>query len=71
MPELRCDWKMHGKIDGNVMEVKCQSSRCGAKSGVVVLHYFDLENGKLIDTKVFQDANNAHNLFTNNKEKAS
>lgn len=71
MPELRCEGRIQGKVDGNVMEVKCHSNRCGAKSGVVVLHYFNLDTGELIETKTFTDANNAHSLFTKKKEKAS
>jgi hypothetical protein len=57
MPELRCPHKMHGDLDGDACTVtmKCSNSRCGARSGVVVLHKFDLFTGKLIETKVFKD----------------
>lgn len=57
MPELRCDHKMHGVLDGDActIEVKCSNNLCGAKSGIVVLHTFDLFSGKMIDTKVFRD----------------
>lgn len=57
MIELRCPNKMHGELDGNACTItaKCSNSRCGARSGVVVLHKFDLFSGDLIDTKVFRD----------------
>ncbi len=70
MVELRCPFLMHGKLiaDEQRIEIKCKSHFCGAKSGVVVLHYFDIHTGELIETKKFQDATK---LITNKKEKAS
>lgn len=55
--EFRCDHLMHGVLgaDGR-FEVKCRSNKCGARSGVVVLHYFDVSTGRLLETKKFRDA---------------
>lgn len=52
--ELRCNHKLFGVLQGDRLEVKCNSSHCGAGRGVVVLHYFDLE-GNLQDTKRYKD----------------
>jgi hypothetical protein len=38
-----------------IIEFKCGSRWCGASPGVVVLHWFDLETGKLVDTKLFKN----------------
>jgi hypothetical protein len=57
--ELRCASRMHGLVRKRgrdwVMEVRCHSRFCGKRKGVVVIHYFDIDTGKLIDTKEFQD----------------
>lgn len=53
--EMRCQHKLHGIIDGDVIEVKCGSALCGAKPGVVVLHRFSASNGGLIETRRFKD----------------
>jgi hypothetical protein len=66
--ELRCPGRIHGKLNDGILEVKCHSNACGARSGTVVLHYFDIDTGELIETKRFQDATK---MFTNKKEKAS
>lgn len=54
--ELRCPSRLHGVViaDGHI-EVKCSSGHCGARSGVTVLHYFDLLTGELLETKKFND----------------
>lgn len=56
MTELRCPngIKFAELLDG-VIEVKCRSNRCGAESGVVVIHRFDSITGNLIDTKRFRE----------------
>jgi hypothetical protein len=54
--ELRCPVKLHGLItEDGLLEVKCNSSRCGHGSGVVVLHYFDPHTGQLKETKTFRE----------------
>jgi len=53
--ELRCQKKLHGKIDGNVIELGCQSRFCGKRPGLVVLHRFNVQTGELIDTRRFAD----------------
>lgn len=54
--ELRCASRLHGVlVRPGVLEVHCHSRFCGKRSGVIVLHWFDLETGKLIDTKEYQD----------------
>ena len=68
--ELRCPGRIHGIIeDDDICEIKCHSRACGAKSGVVVLHYFNLKSGELVDTKVFRDAHDLQ-MITDKKEKA-
>jgi hypothetical protein len=53
--DIRCSHKMHGiLVSKGVLEVKCDSRLCGAGSGVVVLHQFDLETGSLIKTVRFK-----------------
>lgn len=54
--ELRCSSSiLHGVIEDGVLEVLCKSNRCGKESGVVVLHRFNVETGKLIETKKYKD----------------
>jgi hypothetical protein len=53
--EARCDGKLHGEIiDGRYFEVKCRSRWCGYRSGVVVIHRFNIETGER-STKLFRD----------------
>jgi hypothetical protein len=57
--DLRCEHKLLGVLlepapDG-VVELKCSSRFCGARAGVVVLHRFSTETGKLIGTSRFRD----------------
>lgn len=55
--ELRCGGTMHGKLSVRdaILEVKCNRRGCGAKPGVVVLHTFDVNTGKMIGTRKFRD----------------
>lgn len=57
--DLRCPHKLLGVIvapaAGGIVELKCGSRFCGARSGVVVLHRFSTEDGRLINTKQFKD----------------
>lgn len=57
--ELRCENGIKfGEVVGDangIIEVKCRSSRCGHRSGVVVLHRFSLETGNLLNTRLFRD----------------
>lgn len=56
MDDLRCPSRLHGKaVDELTLEVKCDSRRCGAGQGAVVLHYFSLTTGELLDTKKYTD----------------
>jgi hypothetical protein len=56
MAELRCPSKKHGEvIDDHTVEVKCNSTFCGAGPGFVVLHQFDLVTGQLIQTRKYQE----------------
>jgi hypothetical protein len=52
--DLRCPHKLFGVLESGLIEFKCNSNRCGAGPGVVVLHYFTPE-GELVDTKQFKD----------------
>lgn len=54
--EMRCDHKLHGiLISDGVLEVMCSSALCGKRPGVVVLHQFDVHDGRLIGTKKYKD----------------
>lgn len=54
--ELRCGngIKFGDLVDG-VLEVKCRSSRCGHRSGSVILHRFDTLTGELLESRQFKD----------------
>jgi len=53
--QLRCENKLQGVLEEGIVELKCSSRFCGAKSGVVVIHRFSTESGKLIGTSRFRD----------------
>ena len=54
--ELRCNNSiLFGVVDEGFIDVKCRSNYCGAGPGVVVLHRFALDTGKLIHTSVYKD----------------
>lgn len=54
--DLRCPSTLQAIVDDDgSLEIKCRNSRCGARSGVVVLHRFNLYTGHLIETKKFKD----------------
>lgn len=54
--DLRCEAKKHGVlISDEVVEVKCNSRWCGARSGIVVLHQFSLSSGELLETLRYAD----------------
>lgn len=53
--DLRCPSRLHGRgVEPNLIEVKCDSKRCGAGGGTVVLHYFDAVTHDLVRTRKFQ-----------------
>lgn len=54
MMDLRCEHRLHGRINGGILEVVCRSTLCGKRAGVVVVHYFDLKNGKY-STRLYKD----------------
>lgn len=43
----------------DVIEVRCHSRYCGKRAGVVILHRFNLETGKLIETKEYKNILNS------------
>lgn len=48
MRDLRCDSKKFGEvIDDHTVEIKCSSRWCGARRDVVVIHRWDLREGKM------------------------
>lgn len=53
--EMRCEHKLHGIVVDGLVEVKCRSSLCGHKPGVVVIHKFDGLTGELVETKRYKD----------------
>lgn len=52
MIKLRCDSKLHGILSpaSDMVEFKCRSVFCGARSGIVVLHQFSTETGEMVGT---------------------
>ena len=54
--DLRCpNGIKFGELLEGAIEVKCRSSRCGAGTGIVVLHRFDAATGELLSTKRYRD----------------
>lgn len=54
--DLRCASKLHGVVVApGVLEVACRSRFCGWESGKVILHRFDVENGKLLGTREYKN----------------
>ena len=59
--ELRCRSKLQGIIKESskgkrLLEVRCKDKWCAERgAGIIVMHYFDLESGKLDHTKKYQD----------------
>lgn len=54
--ELRCpNRKLFGVLEDGILEVKCNSERCGARAGVVILHRFDVHKGIFLETLAFQN----------------
>lgn len=54
--ELRCGtWILHGVVEDGTIEVSCKSRRCGKRPGIVILHRFDLNTGKMLGTRRFQN----------------
>ena len=59
--QLRCKSQLQGIIKEypngvRLFEVRCKNKWCSArKPGIVVLHYFDIVTGELVDTKRFRD----------------
>ena len=53
--ELRCAHSLQGKMIDGKLEIKCRSYKCGARSGIIVLHRFDPFTGVLVETKRFRD----------------
>jgi hypothetical protein len=53
--ELRCANVLHGiVVRPGVLEVACHSRYCGKRPGMILRHWFDIETGKLIDTKEYK-----------------
>lgn len=55
--DLRCDHKLHGRVNHGVLEVMCRSALCGKKPGVVIMHYFNLRTGEMT-TRKYKDSPN-------------
>lgn len=57
--ELRCDSHiLHGIMvtqGSGVLEIPCRSRWCGKRPGVVVLHRFNINTGKLLETLRFSE----------------
>lgn len=71
MMDIRCSNKLHARMveDGSgVIEVACDSRWCGKKSGVVVLHRFDLTTGQLLETLKFRSPKKPTSPKGNNPE---
>jgi hypothetical protein len=53
--DVRCENKKHAELEGEFLEVKCDSRFCGAQPGTVVLHQFDARTGELVKTMKFKN----------------
>ena len=53
--DLRCPAKKHGELGEKFIEHKCNSRFCGAGTGVVVIHRFDIHTAELVETLRFKD----------------
>jgi len=54
--ELRCDGKLQGvMLDATTLEVACSSRLCGAGSGIVVRHRFNIETGAFLSTHKYRN----------------
>lgn len=54
MTEFRCN-RLHGILNEHgQLEVTCRSRFCGWEPGIIVLHYFDVATGQLLQTQKFQ-----------------
>jgi hypothetical protein len=56
--DLRCEaGKKFGELfpDDEIIEVKCDRPACGAGPGIIVLHGFDVQTGKLLGTERFAE----------------
>lgn len=65
MIELRCLgnvlFGVVSKDARGTIEVKCRGKWCGHQAGVVVLHTFNLETGKVEGTEKYNDPNSVFN----------
>jgi hypothetical protein len=52
--DLRCNGRLHGKLDDGIIEVSCKSRFCGWEPGIVVLHRFSAVNGELTETRRYK-----------------
>lgn len=71
MMDIRCPNKLHGRMveEGfGVLEVSCDSRWCGKTSGIVVLHRFDLDTGRLLETLRFKSPSKPASSKENNSE---
>lgn len=55
MTELRCDNKKHGELVEGILEIKCSSRFCGAGTGVVIIHCWDVSTGERLADRKFAD----------------
>lgn len=53
--DLRCEHIKHAELTAGVIEVKCRSSYCGARKGVVVIHRFNAATGERLQTLRFAE----------------
>lgn len=53
--ELRCDNKLHGIVDGDIVEVRCDSRWCGKRPDNVVIHRFNTKTGEVETTRQFKN----------------
>jgi antitoxin component YwqK of YwqJK toxin-antitoxin module len=59
--EIRCRGKVHGIIKEypngkRLFEVRCKDNYCVDRGkNEVVFHYYDMQSGKLVDTKKYRD----------------
>jgi hypothetical protein len=68
--DLRCDNTLHAVLIDGLIEVKCRHYKCGARSGVVVLHRFDPITGDFVETKMYRTVKEVKKVATSSEPAA-
>lgn len=53
--DLRCDNKKHAELEDGIISIKCSSRFCGAGTGVVVIHRWNVLTWERLPDQRFRD----------------